>query len=306
MYTLTTIISAIAATAIFVSLLLTAIWWILAHKTNKPGFLLGKLRRAPTREAKKIRDENEVETDYKIIKNRISDISRDLCDHSEQFCLEACDLFRRWITEHIDDYVYEHPNKIIELGESRVNALKVDLNQLQINMREIITDSLLSGHDGVYLDEIEPCIQDIDIQDDIDMDQLSANYARPVRNEMATTKSIDRKFSEIAGRLGNIMAAHGLITGNHQRWIMQKGMDNYQYNGAIMWTDAMRSLFSDYMALKTEYHEHKIKIPVLQAERLRIEATNMWAGRPFEATRRDGATLSVVPNARATQIRKPR
>lgn len=276
MYTLANIVAAIAATIIVVSLIAAMFWRRLAHRSNTPDNAVNKLFRSVIAKTKRFRSADEVANDFNNLKNKLSDISRELCERSEQFCFEVGDMLNKWMTEHIDDYIYENPNKIIELGEFRINALKLEINQLKLNMRIIIADALLSSHGGVYLDDIEFCNQSI--INNIDKESLPADDVRPIRNEIESIKFIDRKLSEIAGRLGDIMASYGLIHDNHQRWIKQKDSDNYKYIGTILWTDAMRSLFSGYMTLKAEYHEHIARIPALQTDRLRIEAKNIWGG----------------------------
>jgi hypothetical protein len=61
----------------------------------------------------------------------------------------------------------------------------------------------------------------------------------------------------------------------------------------------MRAHFSDYMTLKTEYREYKAKIPALLAERLRIEAKNMWSGKPLEPTRSRAAWRAATSRTSA-------
>lgn len=287
--TILTIIALLAAVAVFAFLIaiVSTSWFpsrLARTERDKQRLQSAKAVNA----SRKDRGVDEIFREQTSLERSIADTAGELREIAREFCIESSEMLKKWVSAHMDDFVNEHPDRIIQLGARNIASLKRDVDHLKAGMLALVTQKLLHERDPARADA-GPLEEAIGTETNEPRAAAIAESSA-VDAELETSKRIDHKFAEIAGRLGEILALHDLALTNNQRWSRHKTTDRYVFNGAIMWNETMRSIYDEFLTVKSRYLEHLMRMPDLEKRSSRSKP------------KRSGVRL--LGNIRATKSRR--
>lgn len=279
--TILTIIALLAAVAVFAFLIaIVSKSWFPSRFARKECDKQRLQSAKAVNASRKDRGADEIFREQTSLERSIADAAGELREIAREFCIESSEMLKKWVSAHMEDFVNEHPDKIIQLGARNIASLKRDVDHLKAGMLALVTQKLLHERDPAMADA-GPLEETIGTETNEPRAAAIAESSA-VGAELETSKRIDHKFAEIAGRLGEILALHDLALTNNQRWSRHKTTDRYVFNGAIMWNETMRSIYDEFLTVKSRYLEHLMRMPDLEKEKLKIEAKTIWSAASGE------------------------